>query len=164
MKKIKEKILSLKKFNLKTYYRENKLMIIFILVSLINAMLLRFLTIKNYFDIQPILCDLAFLIIVSAFSYLIKPKNRFKYFLIFSIIFTLICIINSMYYTNYLSYASVSLLATSFQIVDVADAVYENVMEIKDFCYIWQIIAIIFAYYSIKKKGSIISIFKYERK
>ena len=157
MKKIKEKILSLKKFNLKTYYRENKLMIIFILVSLINAMLLRFLTIKNYFDIQPILCDLAFLIIVSAFSYLIKPKNRFKYFLIFSIIFTLICIINSMYYTNYLSYASVSLLATSFQIVDVADAVYENVMEIKDFCYVWQIIAIIFAHYSIKKKDNITS-------
>ena len=157
MKKIKEKILSLKKFNLKTYYRENKLMIIFILVSLINAMLLRFLTIKNYFDIQPLLCDLAFLIIVSAFSYLIKPKNRFKYFLIFSIIFTLICIINSMYYTNYLSYASVSLLATSFQIVDVADAVYENVMEIKDFCYVWQIIAIIFAHYSIKKKDNITS-------
>ena len=152
MKKIKDKIKSLKNFDLKKYYKNNKLMLIFILVSLINAMLLRFLTIKNYFDIQPILCDLAFLIIISSFSHLIKPKNRFKYFLTLSILISIICVINSMYYTNYLSYASVSLLATSLQIVDVADAVYENVMEIKDFCYIWQIIAIIFAHISIKKK------------
>lgn len=155
MKKLKEKLKSIKNFDIKKYYKDNKLMILFIIISLINAMLLRFLTIKNYFDIQPVLCDLAFLIIVSSFSFLLKPKNRFKYFLVFSIIFSIICVINSMYYTNYLSYASVSLLATSLQIVDVADAVYENVMEIKDFCYIWQIIAICFAYYSIKKKTQV---------
>ena len=59
-----------------------------------------------------------------------------------------------MYYTNYLSFASVSLLATSFQIIDVADAVYENVMEIKDFCYIWQIFAILFVYFNLKKMVS----------
>lgn len=152
MKKIKEKIKTLKNFDFKNYYKENQLMIVFIVISLLNSMLLRFLTIKNYFDIQPILCDLGVLIIISAFSHLIKPKNRFKYFLILSILFSAICIINSMYYTNYLSYASISLLATSFQIIDVADAVYENVMEIKDFCYIWQVLAIIFAYISIKKK------------
>ncbi len=43
------------------------------------------------------------------------------------------CVINSMYYTNYLSFASFSLLETSLQIVDVSDAVVQNVMELKRF-------------------------------
>ncbi|MCM1370803.1 MAG: LTA synthase family protein [Clostridium sp.] len=153
--KLKKTLLSIKKFDYRGYYNENKLMIIFILTSLINAMLLRFLTIKNYFDIQPVLCDFIILVILSSFSYLIKKKNRIKYFFFLSILFTLICIINSMYYTNYLSFASISLFSTAFQVVDVVDAVYENILELKDFCYIWQIVAISFAYFNIKKKEDI---------
>lgn len=149
---IKKTITKVKTFNYINYYYENKIMIIFIFTSLLNGMLLRFLTIKNYFDIQPVLCDLGILVVISAFGFLIKQKNRFKYYFTFSCLFSIICIINSMYYTNYLSYASVSLIATSLQIVDVADAVYENVMEIKDFSYIWQVIAMLFVYFSLKKQ------------
>ena len=153
MKKfINNMINKIKHFDYKKFIKDNILLVIFVLSSLINSMLLRFLTVQNFFDIQPILCDLSLIILISSFSFLFKPKTRFKYFLVFSCLFTFICIVNSMYYTNYLSYASISLLATSFQIIDVADAVVDNVMEIKDFCYIWQIFAVIFAYYSLIKK------------
>ena len=57
-----------------------------------------------------------------------------------------------MYYTNYVSFASFSLLETSLQIVDVGDAVVQNVMEIKDFCYLWQILALFFMNKFLKKR------------
>ena len=36
--------------------------------------------------------------IIGALGYLFKPHNQFKYFSVWSIIFTLICFINSVYY------------------------------------------------------------------
>ena len=145
----------------KQYMKTNILFLSFVLTSVLNAMLLRYLTVKNYFDIFPILADLAVVVMVGAFGYFFKPKNQFKYFATCSIFFTVLCVINSMYYTNYLSFASLSLLQTSLQIVDVADAVVENVMEIKDFCYLWQLLAMIFVNQSLKRRkyyGQIIRI------
>ncbi len=40
-----------------------------------------FLTVKNYFDFRPVIADLAFILIIGAFGYFIKPKHQFKYFL-----------------------------------------------------------------------------------
>lgn len=136
----------IKNFNYKDYFKNNILFLTFVLSTLINGCLLRFLTVKNYFAIRPILGDLVLIIILGSFNYLFKPKNRFKYLLTLSIVFVAICVINSMYYTNYLSFGSFSLLATSLQIVDVGDAVVENIMELKDFSYIWQLFALIFIY------------------
>lgn len=134
------------------YLKTNILFMTFLFTSVINGCLLRFLTVKNYFDFRPIIADLAVVLIIGAFGYFIKPKHQFKYFLTWGIVFTVLCVVNSMYYTNYLSFASFSLLETSLQIVDVGDAVVENVMELKDFCYIWQIFALIFVNRTLKKK------------
>ena len=136
----------------KLYLSTNILFLTFVVTSVINSSLLRFLTVKNYFDFSPVLADVSLVLIIGALGYFIKPKHQFKYFFEWSIVFTVMCVINSMYYTNYMSYASVSLLATSLQVVDVADAVVENVMEMKDFSYIWQIFAMIFVNQSLKKK------------
>lgn len=146
----------IKNFNYKEYFKNNILFLTFVLSTLINGCLLRFLTVKNYFAIRPILGDLVLIIILGSFNYLFKPKNRFKYLLTLSIVFVAICVINSMYYTNYLSFGSFSLLATSLQIVDVGDAVVENIMELKDFSYIWQLFALIFIYVTtdLKKASS----------
>ena len=122
--------------NAKTYFKTNILFISYFVLSLLNATLLRFFTVKNYFALKPILADAAIIILVGALGYLVKPKNQFKYFLTWNIIFTLTCLINSVYYTNYLSYASFSLLATAYQVVAVADAVTESIIEIKDFSYL----------------------------
>lgn len=148
-KKIKNKL----DFDYKKYFKTNVLFTAFVVSSVINATLLRFLTVKNFFDFRPIIADLAIVLIIGAFGYFFKPKHQFKYFLTISIVFTAICVINSMYYTNYLSYASLSLLATSMQIVDVGDAIVENVMEIKDFSYIWQICFMIFVHITLKARS-----------
>lgn len=152
---MKEKItefVSLFKIHSKSYLKTNILFMTFVSTSLINGCLLRFLTVKNYFDIKPIIADLSFILIIGALGYFIKPKHQFKYFASWAIIFTTLCVVNSMYYTNYISFVSFSLLETSLQLVDVGDAVVNNVMEIKDFCYIWQVLAIFFVNKKLKKR------------
>lgn len=134
------------------YLKTNKLFFVFVLTSVGNATLLRFLTVQNYFEIKPLLADIGAVLLIGAFGYFFKPKNQFKYYFTWAIIFTFLCIVNSMYYTNFMSYASISLLATSLQVIDVGDAVMQKVMELKDFSYIWQIVAMIFVHIYLKKK------------
>ncbi len=136
----------------KVYLKTNILFMTFVITTVLNAVLLRTLTVGNTFDIYPIIGDLSVVIIIGAFGYFVKPKHQYKYFLIWTVIFSALCIINSMYYTNYLSFASLSLLETSSQIVDVGDALVENIMEIKDFAYLWQVLAIFLINRSLKKK------------
>ena len=134
------------RFDYKGYCHNNILFLTFVFSSVINGILLRALTVRNILDIRPIIADLAMVIIIGSFGYFFKPKKRFVYYLIWSIIYSVICVVNSMYYTNYLSFSSISLIATSFLIVDVGDAIVENVMEIKDFCYLWQILVLLIVY------------------
>lgn len=116
----------------------------FIVSSIINATLLRVVTVKNYFDIKPFLMDIGLILLITGISFLIKDKKRQRYLIIASVILTLICIINSMYYTYYKSYASFSMLATSVFVVDVGDAVVQNVIQIKDILFIWQILGLFY--------------------
>jgi phosphoglycerol transferase MdoB-like AlkP superfamily enzyme len=141
------------KFDYRNYCKNNVLFLTFIITSVINGFLLRFLTVKNALDLRPVVADCAMVILVGAFGYLIKPKKRIIYYFIWSIIYSAICVINSMYYTNYLSFSSISLIATSFLIVDVGDAIVENVMEIKDFCYLWQLFVILIVHFKLHKSN-----------
>lgn len=152
MKKISDLIRKIINYDYKNYCKNNVLFLTFVIASVINGFLLRALTVKNYFDIRPIIADAGMVILIGSIGYLFKPKKRIFYYLIWSIIYSAICVINSMYYTNYLSYSSISLIATSFLIVDVGDAIVENVMEIKDFCYLWQILVIIFIHIKLCRK------------
>lgn len=136
----------------KEYLKTNKLMVTFILSSLINGCLIRFLTVSNYFAIKPILADLVFLFVITAFGYFIKPKHQFKYFLMWSIILTTLCIVNAIYYSNYISFASVSLLKTATELGGYTDAV-TGILEIKYFIYLWQIFTLIFVQIQLKRKG-----------
>ena len=71
---------SFKKWS-KTYISTNILFMTFVLTSLINAYLIRFFTVKNYFNLKPIIADLAVILIIGAFGYLFKPKHQFKYYI-----------------------------------------------------------------------------------
>ena len=153
MKKIKTFFKKIYKYNYRKYIKTNILFLSFVIMSVINGCMLRFTTVGNYFELKPILADLAFSIIIGSFGYLFKPQNQFKYYLTISIMFVIVCIINSVYYTNYLSYVSVSLLATSLQLFGVGDAVTQNIMEIDDFYYIWQIFAMILVHVNLNKKS-----------
>lgn len=136
-----------------TYCKTNILFLTFVITNVFNAWLLRFFSVKNALELKPILADLAIVIIIGAFAYLFKPKNRFKYYFTWAIIFTIVCVINSIYYNNFLSYASFSLLATSLQAASVADAIVQNVMELKDFIYIFGPMTLLIINGGLKRKG-----------
>lgn len=147
-RKIKEKIIN---FNYKEYASTNRQFIAFIISNLLNATLLRFFTVHNYFAIKPILADLAIILLFGSFVYLFKTKKQFTYLMVMSFIFTLICIINSLYYTYYMSFASFSLIAISLTVVDVGDAVVKNVLQIRDFIFLWQLIFMLIYHRHLKK-------------
>ena len=134
------------------FCKHNILFLTFVISSVINGCLLRFLTVKNYTNFSPVFADLAFVLFVGSFAYFFKPKYRFRYYITWSIIFTLVCLINSVYYTNYVSFTSFSLLATSLQIFGVSDAL-QTIMELKDYSYIWAPITLIFVHVKLKKRG-----------
>ena len=133
------------------YLKTNILTITFLITNIVNGIILRYFTVKNYFNIKPILGDLVILLVIISFCYLIKPKHQFKYYMPWSIIFTLICIVNCVYYSNYISFASFSLLKTSSQLGGYTDAV-TSILELKDFIFIFGIIILVFVHNKLKKR------------
>ncbi len=130
---------------------KNKEFLAFVILSTLNPILLRALTVHNYFAIKPILADLSIVLLIGAFGFLIKSKRRTAYYIGFNIFLTLLCFINSIYYTFYSSFASVSLLSTSKFVVDVGDSVTENVFQMKDLIY-WVPTIILIGYYRYLRK------------
>ena len=168
MKRIKLGLKRLKTMTLKTikkiktehlinkYIKENVLFIVFIIINILNATLLRSFcmpTIESIFSIQAILADAAIVIIIGAFGYLIKPKGRFIYYISFSIFLTAICTINSIYYTYYTSFASLSMLSLTQYVGEVGDAVTENVIQLKDLIYVLGPMIMVIIHFKLKKKN-----------
>ena len=118
-----------------SYIFTNRLFLTFVLFSLIETIIIRANTIRGVFDYKPFISDLALIIIIGSFGYLIKPNNRFKYFFICMCVVTLMCIVNSIYYIFYTSFASFSLLAEMKLIGEVGDSLVEKFRWI-DFIYI----------------------------
>lgn len=134
--------------------RKNYLLVVFFIASnWINGLILELVTVKSDFNISSLLVNLAFLIVISLISLLFKKrKSRIRYFITTSILFTIICVINSIYYHYYSSFASISLLATAVFAADVGDAIVENVLKPIDLIYIWQPICLYLFYYYLKNK------------
>lgn len=139
--------------HIKEYVCNNVLFLTFVLSSLINSFLLRAFTVKfSYNQIKPLLADIAMVLFIGLFAYCFKPKRRFVYYMIWTCVFALLSTGNSIYYTNYKSFISVSLISTASQLGGVIDAVTENIMEPKDLIFLWSIIAMIAEYVFIRKK------------
>lgn len=150
---------------IREYVKSNVLFFLLILTSVFNALLLRYFTIHtldNFLNIAPVLADAAIVTLFASFCYLMKPKKRFPYLFILSIIFTAICMINSIYYSYYNSFSSISLLSTSRFVSDVGDAVVDNVLEVKDFVYLFEPVVMLIVYYVLKRNG--INQFQEEKK
>ena len=128
------------------FFKEFPLLFCFIVTALIDTLLLRIITVGNYTYLKPLLLDLGMLFIISSFMFLFKnEKKRRKYLLIMSVFTSVLCVVHSVYYTYYDSFASISLLATSTFVVDVGDAVVKKVLKVTDLIYLWQ--PIFFYYY-----------------
>ena len=136
------------------YLKDNILFLTFVFASVLNGFLLRAFTVKfNYSQIKPLMADMAVILLLALISYVFKkPRKQFVYLLILTIIFSILCTANSIYYTNYKSFISVSLISTASQLGGVMDAVTENIMEPKDLIFLWDIPVIIVVYILLKRR------------
>lgn len=148
------KILKSAPGHIKAYVCNNVLFLTFVLSSLINSFLLRAFTVKfSYNQVKPLLADIAAVLFIGLFAYCFKPKRRFVYYMIWTCVFALLSAGNSIYYTNYKSFISVSLISTASQLGGVIDAVTENIMEPKDLIFLWSILFLIAEYVFIRRKN-----------
>ena len=129
------------KFNLSSSLKNYG--VIFIISSLINSSILIYLT-TNFIGIRYLLFDLSILLLIYSFSYLIKRKNL--YFLIFSIILTFICVVNSLYYNNFNDFASIYLIEAFIQALRLPSEAITGVFKLVDFIFLWQVILMIILY------------------
>lgn len=130
---IKDRVIS-------NYIKNNMLFFAYLVLNVLNATILRFFcmhSLENYLSLRAIIADAMIVSFVGAFGYLLKPKNRSTYFIGFTIFFSLICMINSIYYTFYTSFASLSMIGLIQYVGQVGDAVVENVVQLKDVVYIF---------------------------
>ena len=148
---INNKIIKIKKGIIK-YIKSNILFLSYVLLMLLNATVLRFFTVKNYLSIKPVLADVAVVLIIGLFGYFIKPRKRFVYYMIWISFFSVLSMANSIYYTNYKSFISVSLFSTASQLGGVIDAVTENILEAKDLVFLLSILIYIAIYIILRKK------------
>ena len=72
--------------------------LLFILINVLSSYFLRVFTTREYFNIRPLLADLGFFALLSLISLTIKRKKRGRYFVIVSLVLSIICVINSIYY------------------------------------------------------------------
>ena len=134
------------------FLKSNVLFLTYVLIMLINATVLRFFTVKNYLSIKPMLADMAVILIIGLFGFFIKPRKRFVYYIIWISLFSVLSMANSIYYTNYKSFISVSLLSTASQLGGVIDAVTENILEAKDLTFLLFILIYVAVYVLLRKK------------
>ena len=146
----------------KKYYSTNILFLSYTLSSLVISSLLRCLTMGFVSDFRPILFDLIVILIVGSFGYLFKPTKQYKYFLTVSIIFTLICVINSIYYMFYTNYVTVSLIGTMSMFGQVSNSVTTR-LSLEYFVYLIAPISLIFVNKCLVKKNYYYKVGKDER-
>lgn len=145
------------------YIKTNILFICFVIINMLNSWLLRIVTMGNYFSIKAIISDLAFILIIGSFAYLLKPKKQFRILMPLTIFMFLICIINAVYYENYVSFASFSLLSTASFLGEMDGAVVTSLIKIKDLLLVFPIIVLPLVHIFLKKKRYYQKVEKIER-
>ena len=85
----------------KNYVSTNILFLSFVILALFDAALLRQFTVGGFWNIDPSLADLVVIVMFGSICYFIKPKHQYKMFIGILSLFSLICMINSIYYTIY---------------------------------------------------------------
>lgn len=114
------------KRNVVEYIISNRLFISYVILSVIGTILVRRYTLGTVETLYPFLTDLSIILLIGGIGYFIKGKNQFKYFFTWICIFTLIEIVNSVYYVFYTSFASFGELATLSQAETVTGSIWEK--------------------------------------
>lgn len=127
MEKIKNKILS--------YINKYSLLLLYIIMNILSVTMVQVLTI-GVITIRSLVGNLLVLLILGLIGLVFKEKSQKRYYSFLTFIFAIICIANSMYYTFYTSYISISLISTTTQVLDVSDAISDNVFDFESLIYL----------------------------
>lgn len=136
----------------RSYIYTNRLFITYLILAITGTIIIREVTIKTSIVLKPMIADMAFILIFGAFGYFVKPKNQFKYFLSCLIFFAAVEVINSVYYTFYTSFASLTELATLSQVETVTDSVFDQ-LRIIDFIYILEPVIFYYIHHTLKNSS-----------
>lgn len=117
-----------------SYFMTNKLFISYILLALIGTIIARFFSFGHTFFLKAHVTDLALILLIGLFGYLFKPKNRYKYYLTWLIIYSVIEFVNVIYYKFFTSFASFGEVATLGQTETVAGSIFEK-LHLLNFIY-----------------------------
>ena len=98
---------------IKDFINNNKIFLIFVLFSVLIGFFLRIKTIGFPIHYKGSLSDLLVILLIGSLSYLIKSKNRYRYYLIWLFFFSLLSFANTVYYDFYQSFISINLLSTA---------------------------------------------------
>ncbi len=148
MKKFKEYCKKIR-FLFSKYVYTNRLFLTYLLLSLCGTIILRNVTVNSLFSLGPITTDLGLILLIGSIGYFVKPKNQYKYFFIWLIIFTIMETVNSVYYTFYASFASIAELATLSQAETVTNSIFAQ-LRLVDFIYILQPVIFYYIHNSLK--------------
>ncbi len=149
-KKLKNNLIKLKD-NLFNFIKYNRLFLSYVILSFISCFLLRALTIGNPWDIKANVFDITVIMLFGSLAYFIKPKKQYILFISLLCFYTILNIVNSVYYAFFNSFASFSLLASMGQTAEVKDAVFEK-LKVINFVYLIMPIIFIFINKYLKKK------------
>ena len=158
--KIKNRI---KQISILLYVKTNILFITYVIINLFNSWLLRIVTMGNLFSIKAMISDLAFILIIGSFAYLVKPKKQFRILMPLTIIMTLICIVNAVYYENYISFASFSLLSTASFLGQMDGSIVTNLINLKHVVLILPLVILPIVHTMLKKNKYYEKVTKIER-
>ena len=117
-----------------------------------NGVLLRLFTIKN-FSLTPLLADLFISILFASIYFLVKKRYRFIYLLLISLVSTLVCLANMVYYVYYSSFISVTFISFALTNSETGDSnPVGDLIQIKTFIYVWLPIALTVYHFKTRKK------------
>ena len=141
---------------------ENLLYIVYAVSMVLDSLLLRCFTVKlgeaktvsavAKGIVKPLLADIFAVLLIGAICFAFKKqKNRFRFLMVLTSVFTILCFGNAVYYKNFKSFLSISYAATGSVLGGVMDAV-TNLLEPKHFILLFPFIAVPLAYRFVKKK------------
>ena len=136
----------------KSFIMNNRIFIMFVLLSLLIGSLLSIITIGKIGNYKSILSNLVFVLFYGSFSFLLKPKYRYYYLLLFVAFNCVLAIGNNIYYEFYHSFLSVSLIDTSSMVGQVNDSVWDKVNFGHFIYFIFTVIFILYYLY-LNNKG-----------
>ena len=142
---------SIKKFITK-YASTNILFLSYVIISLLLGFAIRLFTIGAPIYFRATIADLMFVLFVGAFGYLIRPRYQFRYFLIWVLFYTFLCIGNTIYYQFYQSFLSVNLISTASMLGEVNDSVFDK-LNVYQFLYLIFPCIFIFIHTKLSKKN-----------